>query len=63
MVTLTDTGTTVVDEVTRRRRAEIARIVSRMSATTRKELVHALTAFATAGDELAISEQAGVPWV
>jgi len=49
MVTLTDIGARVVDEVTRRRRSEIAGIVSRMPPDTRRGLIHALPAFATAG--------------
>lgn len=48
---LTGTGTRVVRTVTARRREEIARIVQRMSPTTRYGLVHALGAFAEAGGE------------
>ncbi len=63
MVTLTDIGARVVDEVTRRRRSEIAGIVSRMPPDTRKGLIHALTAFATAGHEPTITDQTDLPWV
>lgn len=63
LVTLTDQGTTVVNEVTRRRRTEIAHIVSRMPPATREDLVHALTAFAAAGNELTTVNQIDLPWV
>lgn len=51
VVTLTVAGDRVVRAVTEHRRAEIARIVERMSASTRRGLVDALVAFADAGDE------------
>jgi DNA-binding MarR family transcriptional regulator len=63
MVALTEMGTTVVDEVTRRRRNEIARIVSRMTPTTRKDLIHALSAFTAAGNEPTIAGQTDLPWL
>jgi hypothetical protein len=46
---LTERGRATVREVMRRRRAQISRIVSRMAATARRNLVRALSAFATAG--------------
>ena len=63
VVTLTETGSAVVREVTQRRRAEITRIVSRMPASTRRGLVRALTAFTDAGDELSVREQAYARWL
>lgn len=63
LVRLTETGSAAVREVTRRRRAEISRIVSRMPAGTRRGLVRALAAFAEAGGEPAVSQPADVLWV
>ncbi|PXY26949.1 MarR family winged helix-turn-helix transcriptional regulator [Prauserella muralis] len=63
VVTLTEAGQSVVSEVTRRRRAEITRIVSRMPQSTRQGLVRALTAFTEAGGEPAISQQTDALWV
>jgi DNA-binding MarR family transcriptional regulator len=51
IVRLTDTGRRLVDDVTRRRRAEIATIVARMDPQPRASLVAALRAFADAGGE------------
>ncbi|WP_375488920.1 MarR family winged helix-turn-helix transcriptional regulator [uncultured Jatrophihabitans sp.] len=48
---LTDAGAKLVDEVTARRRAEIARIVRAMPAERRAELAPALRAFAAAAAE------------
>lgn len=48
---LTDDGTRLVHTVTRRRRAEIAKIVTAMPAARRGELVTALHAFAEAAGE------------
>jgi DNA-binding MarR family transcriptional regulator len=48
---LTERGRQVVDEVTARRREEIASIVARMRAPQRAALVAALEAFAEAGGE------------
>lgn len=48
---LTPAGRQVVDEVTARRREEIATIVRRMAPRPRAGLVRALRAFADAGDE------------
>jgi DNA-binding MarR family transcriptional regulator len=51
ILALTDTGRTVVDQVTNRRRREIAAVVQRMPAAHRDRLVDALEAFSTAGGE------------
>lgn len=51
VVDLTDTGRNQVREVTRRRRAMIRQIVRRMSETSRRGLVRALSSFAEAGGE------------
>lgn len=45
-------GHRLVEEVTARRRAEIARVVARLGAEQRAALVGALDAFVEAGDEL-----------
>jgi DNA-binding MarR family transcriptional regulator len=55
VVSLTESGAAVVREVTRRRRAEITRIVGRMPVSDRRGLVRALSAFAEAGDEPSIT--------
>lgn len=62
-VSLSDAGVAVVREVTQRRRAEITRIVSRMTPAARRGLVRALTAFTDAGDEPAINGQAEALWL
>ncbi|WP_370360394.1 MarR family winged helix-turn-helix transcriptional regulator [Catenulispora sp. MAP12-49] len=51
ILTLTDTGRRVVEQVTGRRRAEIAAIVESMPAPQRDGLVEALEAFSAAGGE------------
>lgn len=51
LLRLTKAGRQIVDEVTVRRRQEIATIVSAMSARNRAGLVQALRAFAAAGGE------------
>lgn len=51
VIDLTPAGRRMVSKVTKRRRAEIARIVSRMPVSRRRGLVKALTAFAEAGGE------------
>lgn len=48
---LTPRGSRVVEEVTARRRAEIAAVVARMAPLRRRQLVAALRAFAEAGGE------------
>lgn len=63
VVSLSDAGSAVVRAVTQRRRAEITRIVSRLSPSTRRGLVRALSAFADAGGEPAITEQADALWL
>lgn len=51
-VGLTSVGGALVQSVTKRRRAEIARIVRRMPANTRTDLIVAFEAFADAAGEL-----------
>ncbi|MCK7621842.1 MarR family transcriptional regulator [Streptomyces sp. RS10V-4] len=51
LIHLTEDGHRIVDEVTTRRRADIAAIVSRMDPDQGQALVDALTAFAQAADE------------
>ncbi len=51
IVALTDAGRRVVDDVTARRRAEIAATVAAMEPAERTQLVRALRAFAAAGGE------------
>jgi DNA-binding MarR family transcriptional regulator len=53
---LTDAGTALVASVTTRRRAEIRRIVGRLSADRQQELIEALASFNTAAGELSDSE-------
>jgi DNA-binding MarR family transcriptional regulator len=57
LLRLSDAGQQIVDEVTTRRRNEIAAIVARMSARDRAGLVKALNAFADAGGEPSAEEQ------
>ncbi|MGW8378339.1 MarR family transcriptional regulator [Streptomyces sp. ODS28] len=52
LLRLTDAGRRIVEEVTARRRAEIAAVVERMPAAQRGALVGALTAFSEAGGEM-----------
>ncbi|MFE6690992.1 MarR family winged helix-turn-helix transcriptional regulator [Streptomyces sp. NPDC057743] len=54
LIQLTDDGRRLVDEVTSRRRAEIATIVSRMDPAQGQALIDALTAFAHAAGEPAV---------
>ncbi|MFE2163164.1 MarR family winged helix-turn-helix transcriptional regulator [Streptomyces lydicus] len=54
LIQLTDAGRRVVDEVTARRRAEIAAVVSRMDPAHRAALIEALTAFTEAAGEPAV---------
>ena len=51
LLRLTEVGQRIVDEVTARRREEIAIIVGRMPARTRAGLVKAMRSFAAAGGE------------
>lgn len=66
IVGLTDEGRRVVDDVTARRRTEIATIVARMAPPQRTRLVAALRAFTQAGGEPAAepptSELARLGW-
>jgi DNA-binding MarR family transcriptional regulator len=57
LLQLTGAGQQIVDEVTSRRRQEIAAIVVRMSPTDRIDLVTALRAFASAGGEFSAEER------
>jgi DNA-binding MarR family transcriptional regulator len=50
-ISLTKAGRHVVQNVTKHRRQEIARIIERMPATHRRGIVRALTAFSQAGGE------------
>lgn len=52
VVAITDQGLTLVREVTRRRRADLARILRRVDAAERPAIVHALTALSTAAGEV-----------
>lgn len=63
VVALTETGSAIVRQVTERRRSEIARIVGRMPASSRRGLVRALSAFGEAGGEPSIQEQAEALWL
>ncbi|HEY6526155.1 MAG TPA: hypothetical protein VIY10_20385, partial [Solirubrobacteraceae bacterium] len=51
-VSLTDAGAELVGEVSRRRRAEIGRIVRRIPVPSRPQVVGALQAFADAAGEV-----------
>ncbi|MCE5288659.1 MAG: MarR family transcriptional regulator [Nocardiaceae bacterium] len=51
VISLTDHGRGIVEAVTARRRTEIARVVQKMPAPSRRGLIRALTAFTTAGGE------------
>ena len=59
---LTDEGRRVVRGVTRRRRAAIGKIVATMAPEKRRGLVEALTAFAEAGGEPAVTT-ADLGWI
>ncbi|MFI5693923.1 MarR family winged helix-turn-helix transcriptional regulator [Kribbella sp. NPDC051586] len=58
VIDLTADGRTLVRKVTRKRRAEIERIVLGMPVGRRRELVRALVAFADAADEPAVVAEA-----
>ncbi|HEY2564721.1 MAG TPA: MarR family transcriptional regulator [Acidimicrobiales bacterium] len=62
VVALTNSGARVVRDVSTSRRAEISRIVSRMTPTTRRWLVHALLAFAHAGHEPSPTGHTDLSW-
>nr|WP_042186818.1 MarR family transcriptional regulator [Kibdelosporangium sp. MJ126-NF4]CEL17583.1 Transcriptional regulator, MarR family [Kibdelosporangium sp. MJ126-NF4]CTQ91191.1 Transcriptional regulator, MarR family [Kibdelosporangium sp. MJ126-NF4] len=60
---LSRTGRTVVRNVTRRRRAQIAQIVDEMSPTARRGLIRALTAFTAAGGEATDNDRSDTLWL
>ncbi|MFD1714385.1 MarR family winged helix-turn-helix transcriptional regulator [Amnibacterium flavum] len=53
---ITSRGREIVDEVTERRRSELATILARLSHVQRRELGEALSAFADAADEASSEE-------
>lgn len=57
LLSLTAAGQRTVDEVTARRRDEVAAIVGRMAPEQRSALVAALTAFSEAGQEISVPEE------
>jgi len=59
---LTEAGRRIVDEVTARRREEIAAIVARMPPGQRRGLVAALRAFSEAGDEAPAGDPIPLGW-
>ncbi|MGW2818591.1 MarR family winged helix-turn-helix transcriptional regulator [Streptomyces sp. NPDC001415] len=59
LLRLTDDGRRLVEEVTARRRAEIAAIVERVAPDQRAALVEALTAFSDAGGEPQVTDNDG----
>lgn len=62
IVRLTPQGRRVVEEVTARRREEVATIVERMTPAHRRQLVTALRAFTDAGEEPADPDPAPLGW-
>ncbi|MFF0243782.1 MarR family winged helix-turn-helix transcriptional regulator [Streptosporangium sandarakinum] len=62
LMRLTPEGRRIVDEVTARRREEIAGIVSRMSAEQRHALISAMTAFNEAGGEPPVDDAHPLGW-
>ncbi|GAA3471265.1 MarR family winged helix-turn-helix transcriptional regulator [Nonomuraea roseola] len=62
LISLTTDGLRIVDEVTGRRRDEIAAIVSRLSADQRLALVSAMAAFTEAGGEPPASASHPLGW-
>ncbi|WP_433461415.1 MarR family winged helix-turn-helix transcriptional regulator [Spirillospora sp. CA-128828] len=61
-IQLTGAGRGIVDDVTARRRADIAEVVSRMPAGQRHALVAALRAFTDAGGEPPVTSLAQLGW-
>lgn len=59
---LTDTGRALVDDVTARRRAEIAAVITRMPAQHRQALVTVLRAFTDAGGEPPVATPIPLGW-
>jgi DNA-binding MarR family transcriptional regulator len=62
LVSLTAAGQAVVDDVTARRRDELAAIVARMKPGQRRRFVSALEAFAEAAGEPAADERSRLGW-
>jgi DNA-binding MarR family transcriptional regulator len=62
IISLTAAGGAVVEEVTARRRAEIAAIVARMDPDRRLDLVQALRDFGSAADEPDAGGSAPLGW-
>ncbi|MER7546830.1 MarR family winged helix-turn-helix transcriptional regulator [Actinomadura sp.] len=62
LIQVTGAGRRIVDDVTARRRAEIAAVVSRMPAGQRRALVAALRAFTEAGGEPPVGDTAQLGW-
>ncbi|RFS83940.1 MarR family transcriptional regulator [Actinomadura spongiicola] len=61
-IQLTAAGSAIVDDVTARRRADIATIVARMPAPRRHDLVAALRAFTDAGGEPPVTTAVPLGW-
>ncbi|MGI5329298.1 MarR family winged helix-turn-helix transcriptional regulator [Actinomadura nitritigenes] len=61
-IQLTAAGRAIVDDVTARRRADIAAVVSRMPPEQRRALVAALRAFNDAGGEPPVTNLARLGW-
>ncbi|MES9540050.1 MarR family transcriptional regulator [Spirillospora sp. NPDC049024] len=61
-IQLTPAGRGIVDDVTARRRADIAAVVSRMPAGQRRALVDALRAFTEAGGEPPLTSLSQLGW-
>ncbi|GIH78236.1 MarR family winged helix-turn-helix transcriptional regulator [Planobispora longispora] len=62
LMRLTPQGRRIVEEVTVRRRDEIAAIVARMSAEQRRALISAMTAFSEAGGEPPVDVSHPLGW-
>lgn len=61
-IELTDNGQTLVDDVTTRRRAEIADVITKMPAHQRHALIDALHAFTDAGGEPPVATPIPLGW-
>ena len=61
-VDLTRTGRTLVDEVTGRRRTQIAGVIAKMTADQRHDLIRALRAFTEAGGEARVAAPIPLGW-
>ncbi|WP_165763359.1 MULTISPECIES: MarR family winged helix-turn-helix transcriptional regulator [unclassified Nocardioides] len=62
LVSLTQAGTALVGEVTRRRRAEVEKVLARMTAADTAGMLDALRAFNRAADELGDRDWASALW-